>query len=90
MTRTADPTLSSLQASVGQPHELPFTSVGLDREELMRLAARLEAITAEELRPATLVIPAAWPVTDAELDAAIDFAAARAGPAAERLRRLTP
>jgi hypothetical protein len=67
-----------------------FPAAGLDPQELERLAANLEAITAAQIEAEVAKIPAGWPVTDAELDAMVDFLDHRRAPAARRLRTLLP
>lgn len=62
----------------------------MDRAETGRLADRLVALTKDEIEVEISKLPASWPVSDEELEAAIDFADQRRQGAAERLRGLLP
>ena len=53
-----------------------------------RLAARLESLTMEEIAEVTRKIPAAWAVSDEELEVARAFFDFRREPTAVRLRDL--
>lgn len=83
-----DWTVDSLGTNVGNPYSLGAPPDGLDAQELERLAGALEAVTEEEVVSELAKLPAEWPVTDDELEAVLDFALARRGAVAERLRAM--
>jgi hypothetical protein len=78
----------TLAQSAELPHELSADGDGLDDNELERLAVRLESLTMGEIAEVVRKIPAAWPVTDEDLEIAAAFFDFRREPAAERLRAL--
>jgi hypothetical protein len=63
---------------------------GLDADELLRLADRLEALSKASIEAEIARLPANWPVGEGELQAVADFADHRKVPVASRLRRLVP
>jgi hypothetical protein len=77
---------SSLQDVQDNPFPYGTPSAGLDAGELRRLADAIAAVSAEEIEECAAKVPAAWPVTDAELDALVAFLIYRREPVAERLR----
>jgi hypothetical protein len=79
-----------LEQFAATPMPLSIDPTGLDRDELERLADRLEKLGREEMEAELSKIPAHWPVTDEELLAVIDTAHTRRAAVAERLRRLAP
>lgn len=81
-------TAVALAQSAELPHELSADGNGLDDNELERLAARLESLTMKEIAGVVRMIPAAWPVTDEELETAAAFFDFRREPTAVRLREL--
>lgn len=81
-------TLETLAKSAELPHELSAECEGLDDNELERLAARLESLTIEEIAGVVRMIPAAWQVTDEELEIVAAFFDFRREPTAVRLRGL--
>ncbi|WP_372719370.1 hypothetical protein [Novipirellula sp.] len=83
-----DWTVETLLQSAQDSHELSADGDGLDDNELSRLAERLESLTIEEIAGVIRGIPAAWPVSDEELETAGAFFDFRRIPAAGRLRAL--
>lgn len=81
-------TEASLAAARDVPFALSIPPDHLDQEELARLADALEGLTREGIEAELSKLPDDWPVTDAELDAAADFADHRRGPVASRLRAI--
>jgi hypothetical protein len=81
-------TVEGLQAAVTTPYPFGGTATGLDGPELERLAGVIEAATQEEVEGCVAKVPAAWPVTDAELQAVVSFVLDRRQPVAARLRAL--
>lgn len=81
-------TVVTLAQSAELPHELSADGNGLDDNELVRLAVRLESLTMNEIAGVVRMIPAAWPVTDEELEIVAAFFDFRREPTAVRLREL--
>lgn len=80
----------SLGQQIGADFSLTVDPAGLDPGELTRLAERLEALNKDEIEAEISSLPAGWPVGEGELQAVADFADARRGSVAQRLRRHLP
>ena len=85
-----DWTVEDLEQAWAADFSLVTDPAGLDGGELRRLADALDSLRREELEAEISKVPASWPVTDAELDAVVDFADRRRPPVAARLRALVP
>lgn len=83
-------TAESLRAHMDQPWHCPADPGGLDPAEIERLAVALENLTREEIEQYLSKLPAAWPVTDEELNVVADLADVRRASVAARLRQLVP
>lgn len=83
-----DWTISQLQSTVDEPHELPDDPSGLDDPALAELSSRLRAVTREDLAELLNKVPASWPVSDAELEVLGWYLERRAEPVAIRLEAL--
>lgn len=83
-----DWTADSLAQDVDKPHKLASEGIGLDDNELRRLASRLESVTMEDIAQVVRQIPSTWPVSDEELETAAAFFDFRRLPTAARLRDL--
>jgi hypothetical protein len=81
----AEWSVESLNARVDQPHAAQHPHVGLDREELRRLAGRLRNVSHAELVGLLRTVPADWPVSDDELAHLGRFLECRAPAVAQRL-----
>jgi len=81
-----DWTIEVLEAEVDAPHELAMSREAITRPLVEGMAARLEAVTREQLRGALVAIPSGWPVTDQELECVGFFLERRAPAVAARLR----
>jgi hypothetical protein len=79
-------TATSLKDALDNPIQIATPSSGLDGGELRRLADALAALSTEEIEACAAKVPAAWPVTDEELDALTAHLVHRREPVAERLR----
>lgn len=79
---------ASLQAQVDVPNQLPDPADGLLPGAVEDVAQALERVTRADLAAVLNSVPAAWPVTDADLEALGWFLERRCTPVAERLRRL--
>lgn len=79
-------TTSSLAAARDTPFPLSTSTDRLDDHELERLASALDRLSLEDIEAELSKLPEGWPVTDSELDAVAEFAHARLGPVAARLR----
>lgn len=81
-------TIASLAANRDTPNPLQSDAAGLDSTSLNDMADGLEALSRSELVNALADLPPDWPVSDADLEAIVDFADHRRGGAASRLRAL--
>ena len=75
----------SLISHVDEPHMPSWSTIGLDRGEVMRVANRLRNLTKDELRDSLCTIPNTWPVSDSELECIGWFLEYRSQPVADRL-----
>jgi hypothetical protein len=78
----------TLTASVATEHPLAGPADGLDVHELERIALALRSVSLEALRQMAAAIPAAWPATDEDLEAACTFLQERAAQVAARIEQL--
>lgn len=78
----------SLAESADFPHELQANPAGLDDNELLRIADRLETLAARDLAEVVGRIPSDWHVSDRDLATAGAFFDYRMSPTAVRLRAL--
>lgn len=83
-----DWTIDSLAELRDEPVPVTLGTEQLDPDELERLAGSLEALPTEAIEAAVSAIPASWPVTNAELEAVVEFADVRKSAVAGRLRVL--
>jgi hypothetical protein len=80
--------IAQLTADRDTPNPLPFDAMGLDSAALESTADRIEMLTWDELAAELSDLPLAWPVTDDELAALVDFADHRRHAVVARLRAL--
>ena len=73
---------------VDEPHMPVWDTVGLDHDEVRRMAARLRDLTRAELRDIIYNIPREWPVQDDELECVGWFLERRSSPVADRVEAL--
>jgi HipA-like kinase len=83
-------TSETLAALRDAPTPLAADATGLDYVELSRLAAALDALTESTIAEEAFSLPDDWPVTDAELEAFVNFADHRRAATGARLRSLVP
>lgn len=81
-------TADTLAAAADLAHELDAEPAGLDDNELLRIAGRLESITRHELAQVIHRVPPEWPTSDQELEVVGAFIDFRRCPVANRLRTL--
>lgn len=81
-------TAESLRQTVNHANPLQQATVGLNSEELKRLADALAVMTRQEIADALANMDGIWPIDPAELEAVIDFAEGRRRDVAARLRTL--
>jgi hypothetical protein len=77
--------IASLVAAVDQPHELPGVTDGITPDHARQVGAALQRVTRDSILGALAAIPAAWPVSDGELECVGFFFERRAPAAADRL-----
>jgi hypothetical protein len=83
-----DWTSGTLAASRDASYFLSISPQHLDPDELVRLAAALEAMSRKDIESELSKLPSNWPVTDDELAAVAGFADDRRRPVAARLRAM--
>jgi len=80
-------TPATLQQHLADPAPLLVApAAGLAQAEITRLAARLDALTEQEIRAALPNFPTDWPIGHPEATAVVDCANQRRGAVAQRLR----
>jgi hypothetical protein len=80
--------IESLRARANEPAPLSIPSVGLDPDELNRLAGALEGMTRAMIEDALSGLPADWPVSVGELESLAVVLDGRRAPVAARLRAM--
>jgi hypothetical protein len=81
-----DWTVDQLVAGAGTPHEGAWGTAGLNAAEATTMAARIAAITDDELAAIMRSLPAGWPVTDEQLACLAWFVSERRAGVADRLK----
>lgn len=81
-------TPASLGSSRDQNYSMATPSTGLDMAELLRCADELEGLAPSRLEDALASLPTQWNVSDADMEAVIDFADYRRPTVAARLRAM--
>lgn len=79
---------TALSRRVDEPHMPPWTRLGLDNDEIDRVATCLRGLTRTELRDMLCDIPNEWPVRDNELECVGWFLERRSRPVADRVEAL--
>ena len=78
----------ALRDNVDTPHPLGQSAEGLERSEVERVSAALDAVTRDELAEILRRVPVQWPRDDNELETLGWFLERRAAGVANRLRGL--
>lgn len=81
-------TINRLRETVDDPHVQSQSVEGVDPKALLAYAARLDALSDQELGDALGIIPNQWPVSQDELNAVGWFLMNRAPAVSHRLRKL--
>jgi len=77
---------ANLEAQVDVEQALPYAGGPFPKDVVAIIADRIEAVTRDDIIAALAMIPAPWPVTDAELETVGFFVERRADAVASRLR----